>query len=446
MEHNVERLSSTAVKVTATVTPEEMAPVIDAEFKELAKQVNIPGFRRGKAPRRILEQRFGIEAVLGQAYDRHINQHFAEIIEAAEVEPAAQPQLTEFTPSEDRGYTVEFTVPVYNDFEVPDFSAINVTVPELQLEESAVDERIQQIARRFGTLATVDRAAADDDLVVVGIEAKDEEGNINETVSVEKFSIRLGSGNGMIPGLEEALVGKKAGDEVTVDFTAGDEKLNVTATVQQVQETVLPEINDEFAEDAGADSLEELKEEVRSDLEAQAKLEQASAIRDAAMKEALAQAAIEVPEAVLEEAREQAVQQYGGKDQFEVFAESQENKDEFIAKFEADLKERAQMNALLDAIVKRDEITVSQAQLVDHVEALASQFGMSSDQLFNALIQSNQLNQVFVDAGRGVALRSVLVQVKAKDEAGKELDVVDYFGEEAAEENEAEATTETAAE
>ena len=303
MKSAVENLSPTRAKLTIEVPFEELKPSLDKAYKKVAQQINVPGFRRGKVPPAVIDRQVGRGVVLDEAINEIVPQKYAEAMQENSLEPLAQPEI-EVTKFEDNE-TLEFTaeVDIKPDFELPAYDAIEAKVDDIELSDAEVDEQVQALRERFGTLADVERAAADGDFVTLDLTAA-KDGETVEGGEVTGMSYKVGRG-GMLDGLDEALVGMAAGDEKTFasELVGGDligEAVDVTVKVSAVQEQELPELDDEFAQLASEfDTVEELTADVKERLGRGKRLEQAAAARDAVLEALLEKTSIPLPETMV---------------------------------------------------------------------------------------------------------------------------------------------------
>ena len=285
MKSAVETLSPTRAKLTVEVPFEELKPSLDAAYQQIAKQINVPGFRRGKVPPAVIDRQVGRGAVLEEAVNEVVPQKYIEALQANDLQPLAQPEI-EVTKFEDNE-TLEFTaeVDVKPEIKLPTYDGVTATVEDIAISDEDVAEQVEALRERFATLIDVERPAADGDFVVMDLKAT-KDGEVVDGAEVSGMSYRVGRG-GMIDGLDEALVGLAAGDEkiFTSQLVGGDlvgEGVDVAVAVSQVQEQELPELDDEFAQMASEfDSVGELTDDVRERLGRGRRLEQAAAARDA---------------------------------------------------------------------------------------------------------------------------------------------------------------------
>jgi trigger factor len=281
----VETLSPTRAKLTIEVPFEELKPSLDAAYKKIARQVNVPGFRRGKVPPVVIDRQVGRGAVLDEAINEALPKLYVEALQSNQLEPLAQPDI-DITRFEDN-QTLEFTaeVDVRPDIELPDYHGIEVTVDDATVTDEDVEQQLQSLRERFGTLTEVERPAAEGDFVVMDLVAR-QDGEIVEGAEVSDMSYQVGKG-GMLEGLDENLVGMSAGDSRTFgsSLVGGDklgENVDVEVLVSSVKEQELPGLDDDFAQTASEfDTVAELTEDVRTRLARGKRLEQAAAARDA---------------------------------------------------------------------------------------------------------------------------------------------------------------------
>ncbi len=416
MKSAVETLSPTRVKLSVEVTSEELAPRMDAAYKTIGQQVNVPGFRRGKVPNRIIDQRFGRGTVVQEAVNDALGEYYAQAMAENDLTPMRQPEVnvTELPLEAEQQLKFEAEVDVVPSFELPDFSTITVEVDPVTVDEEDVQTRLDNLRARFGTLVGVDRPAQDGDFTSVDISATV---NGEQVDTAEGISYEIGSGT-MLEGMDEALIGHSAGD--TVEFTAplagGDkagEDAQITLVLQSVKERQLPEPDDEFAQLASEfDTFEELMADLRQQSEQGAKFEQGVQARDKVLDQMLELVDIPVPDSVVEEEVHNHLEKEGRLEDDEHRAEVTESTQKAV---------RTQL--LLDKLVERDEIQVGQQELVEYLIMAAQQYGMNPNEFAQQLDQQNQVPGMMAEVGRRKALASVLETVTVKDTEGNEIDL-----------------------
>ncbi len=270
MKSAVENLTPTRAKLSVEVPFEELKPSLDAAYKKIAQQINIPGFRRGKVPPAVIDRQVGRAAVLDEAINEVLPQKYVEALQEHSLQPLAQPEI-EVTKFEDHE-VLEFTaeVDIRPEIEVPDYEGVEAEVEDIEITDTDVEEQVQALRERFATLNDVERPAAENDFVVLDLRAK-KDGEVLEGAEVTGMSYQVGRG-GMLDGLDEALTGMSAGEDKTFSsqLVGGDlvgEEVEVEVSVSQVQEQELPELDDDFAQLASEfDTVAELHEDVRTRL------------------------------------------------------------------------------------------------------------------------------------------------------------------------------------
>ena len=438
MKSTVEQLNPTRVKVTVEVPFAELEPDFDKAYKALAGQVNIPGFRKGKAPAKLLESRIGRPAVLEQVINDMIPARYSAAIEEHDLKVLAQPEI-EVTKLEDND-VVEFTaeVDVRPEITLPKYEELEVTVEAPAADDSAVDTELDNLRARFGTLKGVERGAEEGDFLSVDLAAT-VDGEAVEEASTEGLSYELGSGT-LVEGLDDAAKGLKAGESkefpsslVAGEF-AGKEAL-ITVTVQSVKERELPEADDEFAQMASEfDTLEELRADLVEKVAQQAKAGLAGEIRDKVLDALIEATEVPTPEAVVDaEAHaqmHQLVDQFGGDTAILDQALAAEGTDRET--FESETREGAaraiRSQLLLDAVAEEASTEVSQEELTQHILFQAQRYGMDPNQFVQQIQQAGQLGSLFADVRRSKALADVIEKVTVKDTEGNAVDTSEFFG------------------
>nr|WP_174343907.1 trigger factor [Nocardia cyriacigeorgica] len=453
VKSTVEQLSPTRVRINVEVPFEELKPDFDKAYKALAKQVRIPGFRPGKAPAKLLEARLGRGAILEQVVNDVLPARYSEAVTTSEVKVIGQPEI-EITKIED-GQELAFTaeVDVRPEITLPDYSTIEVTVDAITVDDSDIDEQLQSLRQRFGTLTGVDRPVQEGDFISIDLSATVDGEDVPEA-STTGLSHEVGSGQ-LIEGLDEAVIGLSAGEskEFTSTLVAGEhagKEAVITVTVGSVKERELPEADDEFAQLASEfDTLDELKADLRGRVERVKKVQQASDIRDKVLEQLLDKVEVPLPEAVVK-AEIDAVEHDAvhGFDHDEAkFAEALEAQGSSREEFDKDTKEAAEKSVktqlLLDAIAEAEGTQVGQEELTERILFQAQRYGMSPEQFIQQVQQAGQLGAVFADVRRGKALAGVVGKATVTDSEGNTVDTTEMFG---APEDSAEENTEAAAE
>ena len=416
MKSAVENLSPTRVKLTVEVPSEELQPHVDAALKSIGNQIQVPGFRKGKVPARIIEQRVGRGAVVQEAVNEALPEFFGKAVEETEVEPIGQPEvdITE-VPMED-GETLKFTVEVdiRPEITLPDYEGVRIQVDNLEVTDADVEEKLTELRERFGTLTGVDRAVETGDFVSIDLRA---EVDGEEVDSVEGVSYEVGSGN-MLEGMDDALVGMTKGE--TKDFSAplagGDQagkSADCTVTVQSVKVRELPEVDDDFAQMASEfDTAEELREDVTKQAEQAKKFEQGIQARDKVLEHLLDNTEIAVPESIVETEIHNHLEQEGRLED-----------DEHRAEVDESTRKALRTQFLLDEVGKGEEGEVGQPELVEYLMMQAQQYGMEPQQFAQLLDQQGQVEGMVGEVARRKALAAALDKATIVDADGNEIDL-----------------------
>jgi trigger factor len=438
VKSTVEHLSPTRVRLAIEVPFDELKPTFDQAYKKIAQQVRIPGFRPGKAPARILDQRLGRGVVLEEVVNTAVPQKYSEAVGEAQVTPLGQPDI-EVT-SIDDGDKLAFTaeVDVRPEITLPDYSSISVSVDSTEVTDRDVEDQLTGLQARFGTLTGVQRPAAKDDFVVIDLSAT-VNGEPVEEAQTTGMSHQVGSGQ-LIEGLDEALEGMSAGEttQFSTTLVAGEhagEQAEVTVTVQTVKERQLPEADDEFAQLASEfDTLDELKADLRERHGRVKKMEQAGQARDKVLEALLEAADIPVPETVVEQEVEvrahEAVHEFDhDEDRLTQYVESQgQTREEFDAELRTNAEQAVKTQLLLDEIAEKSEVQVDQQELMERIFMQAQRFGISPEEYIQQAQQANQLGAIFADVRRGKALATVVQAATILGPDGEQVDLSELFG------------------
>lgn len=439
MKSSVEQQSATRVKITVEVPFDELKPEFDKAHEALSQQVQIPGFRKGKAPAKLIEARVGRGPILEQVLNEMVPSRYGQAVEEHDLKVIGQPEV-DVTKLED-GDVVEFTaeVDVRPEIELPDFSDISVEVDALKADDEAVQSELDNLLARFGTLTGVERAVEDGDFISIDLSAT-VDGEELEEASTEGLSYQVGSGD-LIDGLDEAVTGLAQGEskEFGTKLVAGDhegEDAQVTVTVQSVKVRELPEADDEFAQMASEfDTIDELREDLAKQVENTKKGEQAQQIRDKVLAAALEKTEVPLPEGVVKEQvdgqLQQLLGQFGGDEAvLNSMLEAQgTTREQFDADSRTSAEEAVRTQLFLDELAEAEQPEVSQQELTDHILFTAQSYGMDPNQFIQQIQQSGQLGNLFADVRRGKALAVSILKATVKDTDGNDIDVAEFFGE-----------------
>ena len=438
MKSTVEQLSPTRVRINVEVPFTELQPDFDRAYKELAKQVRLPGFRPGKAPAKLLEARVGREAMLDQVINEALPSRYGQAVTETDVRPLGQPEI-EVTKKE-YGQELVFTaeVDVRPEITLPDLSALKITVDPIEVSDEDVDAELQSLRARFGTLTGVERPAATGDFVSIDLSANIDGEDLPEAAT-KGLSHEVGSGQ-LVDGLDDAIIGLSAGECKTFTTTmaagphAGKEAA-VTVTVGAVKERELPEPDDEFAQLASEfDTIDELRANLTDQVRRVKRVHQAEEIRTATLDALLEQVDMPLPEAVVQAQVDNTLHNaLHGLDHDEAkFAEALEKQGSSREEFDADTRSNAEKaiktQLLLDALADDLDIQVSQQDITERLVLTSQQYGIEPQQLLGYMQQNNQLPAMFADVRRGLTIAEVVEAATVTDTDGDAIDTEEFFG------------------
>lgn len=438
MKSTVERLSPTRVRINVEVPFDELKPDFDRAYRKIAQQVRIPGFRPGKAPARILEARLGRAAVLDEVVNAAVPAKYSEAVTgAAEVSPIGRPEIevTEIADGDHLAFTAE--VDVRPQITLPALDGITVTVDEVEVDDAAVTEQLDNLRARFGTLTGVERAAADGDFVLLDLSAT-VAGAAVEEAATSGFSYQVGQG-GLIEGLDEAVRGLSAGESCTFTsrLVAGehaDADAEVTVAVTAVKERELPAADDEFAQLASEfDTLDELTADLRGKLGQVRRMEQVAQARDKVLDALVDATDVPLPESVVtaevDSRLHDAVHAFDhDEDRFaQVLAEQGRTREEFDADVRTEAERNVKTRLVLDALAEQEQIAVSEQELTERIVYQARQYQMPPEEFVRRIQEAGQLGAIFSDVRRSKALIAAVGAATVTDSAGAPVDLSDLL-------------------
>jgi len=431
----VEQLSPSRAKITVEVPFADLKPHLDKAYKEIAQQVQIPGFRPGHVPASIIDQRFGPGVALEQALNEALPGLYSSAVNEHELVPLTQPEI-EVTKLE-VGETIEFTaeMDVRPDFMIPDLEGVEVEIDAIESSEGELEEQVKILRERFATNIDVDREAKEGDLVTFDLKAL-KDGELVEGGEAEGVTYRVGAG-GMVEGMDEALVGMKAGDVKTFTSTlvggaAQGEEAEIEVTVSKVQEQELPEVDDDFAQMVSEfDTVEEMYDDLRENLVRMHRVEQANVARDKVLEVVINQIDMELPENLLAseiEARNAQVDRelaQAGMTLKQYLAESdeEESEEEFRENLGKRSADAVKAQLVLDKIAEDRDVQIEQADLTEHLFARARANRTSPEQEMQHMLEHDHTNDWMTEIRRSKALALVVESATVKDSDGNVLDL-----------------------
>lgn len=454
MKSTTETLSPTRVKLTIEVPFEEFKPSLDAAYKTIGSQITIPGFRKGKVPAAIVDQRVGRGAVLDEALNAALPGWYSQALQDTNTQPLSQPEidLAKFVDGEPIEVTAELDV--RPELDIPDVSTIEVTVEDAEVTDADVDEQLAALQERFATFAEVDRAVQAGDFLTVDLSAAQNGEEIPEAQAAG-MPYTVGKAQ-MLDGLDEAVIGLTAGESktFTTQLVGGDlagQDVEVTVTVKDVKEQQLPELDEEFAQTASEfDTIEELRADVTDRVTRGKRMEQANEARDLVLDEIVSRIDAPLPEALVTEElgsrRQQIEQQLAMAGiPFEKYLDDEE---QTVDEFEADLEKRVRDSLVaqfvLDQVVANEEFGIDDAELSQHIMRRAQQSGEDPSSYIQHIMEHNHVPEMVSEVLRGKALASLVESAKVVDKSGNVIELSKLradgtIGEDAPEGDDAEA-------
>jgi trigger factor len=433
VKSTVETLGPTRVRLTVDVPFEELKPSFDAAYKKIGAQVRIPGFRPGKAPARIIDQRIGRAAVLEEAVNTALPKAYGDAVRESGVRALGQPDI-EVT-SLDDGKQLAFTaeVDVRPEITLPDLTGVAVTVDDVSVSDGEVDAELDSLRERFATLTGVERPVQSGDYVSIDIVAQIDGAEV-EGGSASNLSYEVGRDD-LVDGLDDAITGKNPGESVTFDTTLQsgdhvDDQAEVTVTVKSVKEKELPTVDDEFASLASEfDTVAELRADLRTRLERAKAFAQGSQARDRLLEQLLDTVDFPLPDSAIQaevDYREHEIVHALEHDDaaFDEFLKRQgQTREEFTDQLRESARKSVKAQFLLDAIADADQVEVGEAELTEYLVRQAGRYNMAPQEFANQLVEAGNLPALMADVRRNKALAAVLQEARITDASGRAVDL-----------------------
>lgn len=415
MKSTVEKLSPTRVKLSIDVEFSELKPHIDGAYKTLSEKINIPGFRKGKVPAAMIDQRVGRGAVLDEAINAALPTFYSQAAKENDVLVIGRPNvdITELKDNEKLSFTVE--VDIRPEIALPDFAQIKIEVDDVVVTDGDLDKQIESLQIRFGTLTTVEKTVESGDFVSIDLLATDG-GKEIDGGSANEISYEVGSAS-MIEGLDEALIGLKVGEsksfETALVGMPESQKASVQVTLKAVKKRELPPLDDAFAKLASEfETLAELKADLSNRLQRVKELEQGAQARDLLVEKLTTTVEIPLPAEIIEAEVNDHLEKEGR------LAD-----DKHRAEVNEEVKATITREFLLDSIVKAEAVSVNESELTEYLVRASSRYGMSPDQFIKEVSQAGQITTMVAEVARAKALAQVLGKVKIVDKSGKQVDI-----------------------
>jgi trigger factor len=419
----VEKLSPTRSKLTISVTPDELKPSIDHAYSHIAESVNIPGFRKGKVPPQLIDQRVGREEVLNHAVSDGLDKFYRQAVQDEKIRTLGRPEADIVTLPNVKDFTGDLVVTVEVDvrpeFDIPKYEGLKLTVDPVTVSADDLQDELDALRSRFGTLVTVNRPAKTGDFAQLDLIATigDEEVDTANNISYE-----IGSGE-LIEGIDEALDSLTAGESTTFESTlvGGDsagEKALIAVTLLAVKERELPEADDDFAQIASQfDTIKELKADLKEQVEKSKAFGQVSQARDMIVDELVKKVEIPVPQALID-------------DEVHRHLENENRLEDDVHRAEvAESSEKTfRSQILIDAIAEAEEVKVSQDELTQYLIQSAAQYGMEPGEFIKVLDENGQIPAMIGEVARGKTLALILEKANIVDSKGKKVDPTPFIG------------------
>ncbi|MGM0369342.1 MAG: trigger factor [Bacillota bacterium] len=411
MKIEQEKVEENKVKLDVELEEERVEEALDEAYKKVVKKVDIDGFRKGKVPRTLLEKRYGEEVLHKDALDILIQQGYYEAVEEADIEPIAQPEITDAYINGGEPATFTATVEVKPDVDLGEYSGLEVETEDVTVEDEEIEQELETRRHDHAQLVGLDREVVEEgDFTTI-----DYEGTIDgepfDGGSAEDYNLEIGSGS-FIPGFEEQLIGAQVGEETTVevefpeDYQGADlagEEAEFKVAIKDIKAKEVPELDDEFAKDVGYDNLDELKSDIKNDLEEEAATQADREYENKLVDAAVANAEVNIPEAMVEEeidnmleGQKMQMQQQGFD--FDQYLEMTGMDEEGLRdNFRQQAVQRVESNLILEAIAEQEEIEVTDEEIDEKVAEIAKSQGQEEqdpEQVKAFLQMQGQLDQL----------------------------------------------------
>lgn len=419
--NKAEKLTPTRVKLTVTLVEEDLKPFLKDAYQAISEQISIPGFRKGKVPAPIIDQRVGREAVIQEAVNKSLDTFFQAALEESGERPMGRPTADVekwFEGSDSQSELVlAFEVEVRPEFKLPEYEKYELEVADAEVADDAAAKELEKLRERFGALKTVERAAAKDDYVTIDLVASIDGKEVDRA---EGVSYQVGAGN-MLAGMDEALETLTAGESTTftTQLLGGEyegQDAEVAITVTAVQERELAAANDEFAQLASEfDTLAELEADIAKQVQRKAVFEQGAEARDLFIEKLIADAEIPVSEELINEEVDRHLEQEG-----------RNGDDEHRAEVVAEATKQYHLQLLLDALIEVEKIEPTQNELSAYIMQSAQQYGLEPGQFIQILSQNGQMGAIVGEVTRNKALAVALAKVTVKDKSGNVVDLAEF--------------------
>lgn len=417
----VEPLEGNKVKLSVEVDEDEFEKAVDAAYRKIAHEVRIPGFRPGKAPRRLLEARVGKEAARQEALRDALPDYYAQALDEADVDAIAAPEIDITSGSDDGPIAFDAVVEVRPNVSIAGYQGLKVTVPNPVVADDDVQRQLDRIRNQFGALNPVDRAARDGDHVTIDVKG---ERDGEPGLSADDYLYEVGSG-GVVPMLDEQLHGAKVGDILTFD----SDGTSFRVLVKEVKEKILPDATDEWASEASEfETLAELQDDIRKRLALVKRVQAHLALRDEALKALVELVGDDPPQPLVDEELERRLHDFAhrlegqGATIQQYLEATGTGEKELVDGLRGEAVHAVKADLGLRALVAAEEVEVTDDDVDAEIERLAERLGEKPAQLRRRLERADRIATVRSDLRKAKALEWLVEHVEVVDEEGNPVD------------------------
>ena len=446
MKTLVEPLEGNKVRLSIEVDESEFEPALDAAFKRIAREVRLPGFRPGKAPRKLLEARLGVGVAREEAIREAVPGYYTDAVVEHDVDVIAQPEIDITGGQEEGPVTFDAVVEVRPVVEVAGYGSLRVELPSPVVTEADIDEQVERMRAQYADLVTVDRPAADGDIVKIDIDGS-RDGEPIEGLSASGYAFEVGLGT-LVPELDENLRGASAGDHLEFsgdDHHHDDDELDeeghaphgpidFVVDVEEVQEKVLPDLTDEWAKEASEfDTIDELRDDLRARMTRSRAAQAESNLRERTAEALAALVDVELPEPMISNEMQQRIQdlalrlQAQGLNLEQYLAMTGQPQEQFVESLREMANEAVQVDLALRAVALAEGIEATEDELDEEFAGVAERIGESPERVRSEFERNGQVSDVRSDLRKRKALDWLVEQVEIVDPDGNPIDRADLL-------------------
>ena len=433
MKATLKNVDQHVVELTIEVPTADVTAGIKAAVKRIASQVNVPGFRKGKAPRNVIEMNYGKEAVLNEAYDFLVNQNYTAALQENKIVPVSQPEIEQVQFEEGKDLIFKATVTKRPDVKLGDYKGLDAKKEEAKVTDEQIQDQLKNIAEQQAEMVVADKDAKVEqgDFAVIDFKGT-VDGKAFDGGEGKSYPLQIGSGN-FIPGFEDQLVGAKAGDDVTVKVTfpedyfvadlAGKEAEFATH-IHDIKRKQLPELNDEFAKaNSSYETIEELKADLRKKMEEDAERRAVDAYNGELIKTAVENAEVDIPEVMVADRVEQMIQELAmsmegrGLKLEDYLKFSNKTVEELREEYKETAAENVRTDLVLDAIAVEEKIEVTPDDMNREIFMMAQNFGANPQEVWDIIAKEGRVSMLAGSVARKKAARFIVDNAKGAEAA-----------------------------